>query len=75
MGIKLANISNAATAARRLIKSKTGKNFDINKPGVRQNHSNGMKKYWEEVRAGLRTRKDMSNQKRENGKFVNDYRK
>jgi|TARA_R110002020_G_scaffold214386_1_gene421411 hypothetical protein len=31
MGIKLANISNAATAARRLIKSKTGKNFDINK--------------------------------------------
>ena len=22
------------------------KNFDINKPGVRQNHSNGMKEYW-----------------------------
>ena len=34
------------------------KNFDINKPGVRQTHRNGMLKYWEDVRAGKRTRGD-----------------
>ena len=34
------------------------KNFDINKPGVRQTHRNGMLKYWKDVRAGKRTRGD-----------------
>ena len=35
---------------------KGNKNFDINKPGVRNTHRNGMFKYWEDVRAGKRTR-------------------
>ena len=35
---------------------KGNKNFDINKPGVRNTHRNGMLKYWEDVRAGKRTR-------------------
>ena len=33
------------------------KNFDINKPGVRKTHRNGMLKYWEDVRAGRVKRK------------------